>query len=421
MTNHNIPQLHIAGGTTSKKQWLENHPARAAVQGYSKPLFPLENYPVADLGLITDDSSVAWVVNSLLELGVLKRQPSQAMLSTIHYICGNMVEHGIFNLPARNDYYQQAPINPGGVTGRNVRKVRDAFLELGLLNKLADHSYRAEGKGNHPATYSASTRFSRIVLRHPAEPLVIFSDKNDKGQRKVSVPEYTEEIWEMHDVVKDYREQILRHNVALPTTLNVRPANPAARIARIFNRDSLDCGGRLYCSDWQNVPSRLRPLIMIDGKHTVEIDFRSLHPNMLRLREGLPAVEDAYAAAECRADAKAMCVIALNAKSKQAAIKGFNNKHKRSDGAAVYEMTVKAMPETAKYFGQDVGVSLMRDDSNIIHHLIRLCVAEDIPVLTVHDSVICRHTDEEQVREFMQQATAMAGYAGLPVKRYKLG
>ena len=69
MTNHDSPQLHIAGGTTSKKQWLENHPAKAAVEGYSKPLFPLEHYPVADLGLITDNSSVEWVVDSLLELG----------------------------------------------------------------------------------------------------------------------------------------------------------------------------------------------------------------------------------------------------------------------------------------------------------------------------------------------------------------
>ena len=65
----------------------------------------------------------------------------------------------------------------------------------------------------------------------------------------------------------------------------------------------------------------------------------------------------------------------------------------------------KLQPELADNFGKDRGVDLMFKDSQVIEQIIILATTNDIPVLTVHDSVICRERDEEALRSFMKIAT----------------
>ena len=44
-------------------------------------------------------------------------------------------------------------------------------------------------------------------------------------------------------------------------------------------------------------------------------------------------------------------------------------------------------------------------DSQIIEKIIKKATSQNKPILTVHDSVICRETDEHFVRDLMKQAT----------------
>ena len=44
-------------------------------------------------------------------------------------------------------------------------------------------------------------------------------------------------------------------------------------------------------------------------------------------------------------------------------------------------------------------------DSQIIEQIIILATSNNVPILTVHDSVICRETDELFVRDLMKEAT----------------
>jgi hypothetical protein len=44
-------------------------------------------------------------------------------------------------------------------------------------------------------------------------------------------------------------------------------------------------------------------------------------------------------------------------------------------------------------------------DSQIIEQIIILATTNNIPILTVHDSVICKERDEPNIRDFMRQAT----------------
>src|SRR5262249_37427882 len=59
------------------------------------------------------------------------------------------------------------------------------------------------------------------------------------------------------------------------------------RLHRVFN-NTLDEGGRFYGGWWQNIPSKYRRFITINGVPTRELDYSNLHAAMLYAREGLP-------------------------------------------------------------------------------------------------------------------------------------
>ncbi|MHC2278005.1 hypothetical protein ACVME8_004616 [Bradyrhizobium diazoefficiens] len=64
---------------------------------------------------------------------------------------------------------------------------------------------------------------------------------------------------------------------------------------RVFNNGSFQQRGRFYGGWWQQVPSRLRRYITINGWPTREIDYSNLHLAMIYAKEGLPLDGDAYA------------------------------------------------------------------------------------------------------------------------------
>lgn len=53
------------------------------------------------------------------------------------------------------------------------------------------------------------------------------------------------------------------------------------QLHRVFNNSSFNDGGRFYGAQYQRLNSTERSRIMINGNPTMEIDYSSLHPNML--------------------------------------------------------------------------------------------------------------------------------------------
>ena len=67
------------------------------------------------------------------------------------------------------------------------------------------------------------------------------------------------------------------------------------KLVRIFSEGRFDRGGRFYQGWWENVPSKYRKYITIDGKRTNEYDYAQLNPHMVYiLREKELGSEDAY-------------------------------------------------------------------------------------------------------------------------------
>jgi hypothetical protein len=68
----------------------------------------------------------------------------------------------------------------------------------------------------------------------------------------------------------------------------------ARTVHRVFNNDDWEQGGRFYGAWWISIPSKLRPLILIDGKPTVEVDYSGLHAAMLYAMDGKAIPSDPY-------------------------------------------------------------------------------------------------------------------------------
>ena len=78
-----------------------------------------------------------------------------------------------------------------------------------------------------------------------------------------------------------------------------RGSDPQVNLAnrslyRVFTDTSFTRGGRFYGGWWQNIPSRLRPFITINGKETVELDYSSMHPRMLYAHIGMECPDEPY-------------------------------------------------------------------------------------------------------------------------------
>jgi len=83
-------------------------------------------------------------------------------------------------------------------------------------------------------------------------------------------------------------------------------------LRRIFARGSFDCGGRFYGGWWQEVPSKYRKFIEIDGCMTREMDFSTIQPRILYAESNAEPPEDAYAVPGWDADLRPIIKKAFN-------------------------------------------------------------------------------------------------------------
>ena len=111
---------------------------------------------------------------------------------------------------------------------------------------------------------------------------------------------------------------------------------------------------------------------------------------------------------------KGLLLNLLNAKTRKLAFSAFRNQKQKGHPFrkltdAKLEAFTTALtqkhPHLADKIGNDQGIRLMFVDSQIMNIIIERATTKDVPILTVHDSVICREKDEPYVRTLMRTAT----------------
>lgn len=188
---------------------------------------------------------------------------------------------------------------------------------------------------------------------------------------------------------------------------------------RIFNDGKWNRGGRLYGGWWQNIPSKQRQHILINGEPTVELDFCTQSLVLLYAIEGIHfgdsgvdgyEVPDRKGKVYPRDVVKELFTIAVNTASANSTISAFINDRKKKENTAheqgdsftsftqldrkdcqqVLDTFLSAHAPIAHHLfrGKDKGLYLQYLDSQIADEILRLMTKAKIPVLCVHDSFI---------------------------------
>ena len=180
---------------------------------------------------------------------------------------------------------------------------------------------------------------------------------------------------------------------------------------RVFN-ESFERGGRFYGGFWQEIPSKYRSRITMDHCVITEIDFDSLHPAMLYLREGYTKdyYQDPYQLTgsigskmfdEVKLPRKAIKIamnIMLNSLNRQKALGAIKNSGlERPSGYKSWAQLVDAIEQyhspIAHNFYSGVGSELQYLDSQIVETVLLELIKENTIALPVHDSFLCKLKD----------------------------
>lgn len=301
----------------------------------------------------------------------------------------------------------------------------------------------------------AEYKFNSGMIKrfHPDETIILkgkleripYTHNGKKRIRKVKpvIPDYkdTRNVQEMRKVVEEYNllldsthididvecitqadrnellDRLLHAKDKFRYTINLG----AKQVYRVFNNGSFKEGGRFYGAFWVGCPSILRRYITIDGEQTCELDYSGIHISILYAFKKINFAElhtDAYelvANDPNRKLNKLILLTAYNADSPEATAKAVFDSA-RLDGSLqryhlrkhqqiydILELLKQKHEPIAEYIANRYGSKLQYHDSCVLEQLIKHFTRMGIPVLTVHDSVICQARHKDFVKDKMLQ------------------
>lgn len=271
-------------------------------------------------------------------------------------------------------------------------------------------------------TYKDSER------KRSVKPLVDYLDDANTTRMRTVVQDYNRLLERSHiDVDVDCMTQadkdaILTRLLAARDKIKYTINLSAKQVYRVFNSGSFKAkeGGRFYGAWWIGCPSIIRKYITINGEPTSELDYSAIHINLLYALKKVNYATlntDAYELIPNDPDRdlnKLILLTAYNAASPTATAKAVF-KSTRDDGTKHHynltkhkqvtdklELLKKKHPLVADMIAHDKGRMLQYHDSQVMERLIERMTALNIPILTVHDSIICMTKHKDFVDEKMK-------------------
>lgn len=214
----------------------------------------------------------------------------------------------------------------------------------------------------------------------------------------------------------------------------------AKSLRRIFNNGSFTEGGRLYGGWWQGIPRDYRKYIRINRMNIEEVDFSSIHINLIYWLEGIPVPEDDLYTLEgfppeTRKVVKQCLLTMINAKNRKQAmasirqkIRGYKHKSVNIDGRwkkrkiLFHEKDTITLPPgitkvekiinafekihepIKEWFFSGKGTILQFWDSQIAVEILLMLAKQDIAGLPLHDSFMVEEPHKPKLERIMNQA-----------------
>lgn len=184
---------------------------------------------------------------------------------------------------------------------------------------------------------------------------------------------------------------------------------------RVFNRGSLNFGGRFYNEAFQNLNKIIRNSFKINGEKTISWDYSGFHIRMLYHMLKLDFNKECYIYTKGendykRTQIKYASLIMINAKNIHSAKEAIYHKLIEKDCPMTYKeiwdliYEFKKFHEPIKHFlFSDIGVELQNLDSKIMDNILSILVDKDILGLPVHDEIIVQYQHKDFVYDLMME------------------
>ena len=335
--------------------------------------------------------------------------------------------------------------------------VVDRLKELALIEHVSGFYDRKSGVGKRSRMRASNSLIElfegieAIELMHPEDAEVIILRKNGK---QVDYKD-TAATLKMRERLRIINKNLRSSKIDLDVSreeLEALQADSVARqmegededsrvfdlhnktLVRIFN-DRFTRGGRHYRGWWQVIPKQLRAKVLIDGEGVVELDFKSIHPNLLYIKEtGAPCPGDPYVLPESEGDklmrdvCKFALLVLINAKTlseAKASIKReirnkvapeFHERLKTIDMDSVIARLLEMHESIAKHFGAGTGLYLQKMDSDLADEIMYRLAAQGVTCLPVFDSFLVKRSEVGKLHYAMAEVVNAKYGCCIPVE-----
>jgi hypothetical protein len=305
------------------------------------------------------------------------------------------------------------------ITARSICRAIDAMADMNLIEKRRGFYDRENKSQGRPSRIRATPKLNKLFLEYGTRQNALYRNRQEDKLIQLRDLKDKKNIRFKHTPFTLTAEKNNRDINALLdsclVTLGDKYTIYEKRLHRIFNGD-FEHGGRFFGRgrNWMYMKgrSKTRSLICIDGKATVELDYSAYHLTMLYNRRGLPG-KDYGSSGEIREFRKKACLIMLNAKLKEEAIRAIRrevNKGKiklpggGTDLRGLLDSFVGEHEPIKQFFYSGIGRRLQNYDSEIAEDILMHFQRQGIPVLPVHDSFIVTAEHEQELSETMERA-----------------
>ena len=373
------------------------------------------------------------------------------------------------------------------VSYRTMLSVLDFFVESGYLTQYRGYYVRNDnnsiGKGLRTRIYPTPLFISKLVTYVPVNKAYssITYDPNIIQLVSLTSKESNSTIFhnfidneltlKSRNLLNEYNGKLTETNIQyqpntspLSITKNAleepiavervtedfRPIN-RSYLKRVFtkrnDRQNFHCGGRYYAASvlgnsWQGITKSERSTLTINSKKTVELDYKSIHINLLydlylfnRIQSDPYEVyvdninetlfdDELYVSDKIpRNISKLILLTAINAKNHKELLssiryeinyKDQKRTHRKYKGVKeskwfkdldnTVREVIASNSEIAEFLNSDKGIELQRWDSDIATEVLEHFTRKGIVCLPVHDSFIVEEQYEKELKTVMEDA-----------------
>ena len=316
----------------------------------------------------------------------------QLLLNVIY----NSIRRVYTALPRGTNSFQKGSYwSSCGLTFKLTVPALDRLVEDGLIVQM-------KGVYNGPGGFSRLTRVfgtdrlaQRVDAQKIAESINLAWDDDAAQVVLTDFPYKAESLGKDHPDVSRVKKinQFLKDH-----------SWPQRGPIRVMYKKNPVYSGRIY-TRFQNMPKAMRAQMRIDGKDTVELDYKSNHLMMLIAMLGQPLPSDPYReiasiSGTSRDQIKTFITASLGADSEEKAFNSLRGKRFNKELFKKIKIATCSLYEGLPLF-KGVGVMLQSLEGQIALDIMEAGVKEGIVVLPVHDSFITTVDNEEWLRKQM--------------------